>query len=72
MNVLLAPFLFELGELNAVNCFARFLCGVCPTYVQPDLRGVHVAIEVGRFRFSIYFRFSIDCFNWLILNCTLF
>jgi hypothetical protein len=48
MNVLAAPFLYTLpSELEAFNCFARFIEFCCPLYVQPTLEGVHRGLKAS-------------------------
>jgi len=47
MNVLAAPFLYTMrSELEAFNCFARFIEFACPLYVQPTLEGVHRGLKL--------------------------
>ncbi|KAF7720619.1 hypothetical protein EC973_006926, partial [Apophysomyces ossiformis] len=41
MNVILAPFLRVMPEMEAFYAFSTFVWRVCPLYVQPTLRGVH-------------------------------
>ncbi|KAJ1649613.1 CDC16 protein [Dispira simplex] len=44
MNVLAAPFLYTLGELEAFYALNTLLHQHCPTYVQPTLVGVHAGL----------------------------
>ncbi|KAJ1966977.1 CDC16 protein [Dispira parvispora] len=44
MNVLAAPFLYTLGELEAFYALNTLLHRHCPTYVQPTLVGVHAGL----------------------------
>jgi cell cycle arrest protein BUB2 len=46
MNVTLAPFLYVMPELDAFNAYYKWVQVVCPTYIQPDLRGVHAGVKV--------------------------
>lgn len=47
MNVLAAPFLYTMpSEIEAFYCFARFIEGCCPLYVQQTLEGVHRGLKV--------------------------
>jgi cell cycle arrest protein BUB2 len=46
MNVLAAPFLYVMPELDAYNAFSTFIHHACPLYVQPALDGVHCGIKV--------------------------
>ncbi|TIA86988.1 hypothetical protein E3P99_03471 [Wallemia hederae] len=47
MNVLAAPFLYvQPTELEAFNCFARFIELTCPLYVLPTLEGVHRGLRL--------------------------
>ena len=47
MNVLAAPFLYVMPELDAFYSFASFIQNTCPLYVQPALEGVHCGLKVG-------------------------
>jgi len=46
MNVLLAPFLFVLPEIDAFYSFDWLLRNHIPTYVQPSLDGVHYGTKL--------------------------
>jgi cell cycle arrest protein BUB2 len=47
MNVLAAPFLYVMpSELEAFQCFCKFIEDCCPTYVQPTLEGVHRGLKL--------------------------
>eukprot|EP00842_Homolaphlyctis_polyrhiza_P000077 jgi/Hompol1/106/HPOL_002019-RA len=46
MNVLAAPFLYVLPELDAFFTFASFIQHSCPLYVQPALEGVHCGVKL--------------------------
>lgn len=46
MNVLAAPFLYVMSELDAFYCFSSFITKMCPLYVQPALEGVHCALKL--------------------------
>jgi cell cycle arrest protein BUB2 len=46
MNVLAAPFLFVMPELDAFFAFNNFLNYSCPLYVQPALEGVNLGVKV--------------------------
>ncbi|EGF83330.1 hypothetical protein BATDEDRAFT_8123, partial [Batrachochytrium dendrobatidis JAM81] len=46
MNVLAAPFLYVLPELDAFYAFNTFIHNSCPLYVQPALEGVHCGIKL--------------------------
>ncbi|KAI9325934.1 rab-GTPase-TBC domain-containing protein [Obelidium mucronatum] len=46
MNVLAAPFLYVMPELDAFYSFATFIHHTCPLYVQPALEGVHCGIKL--------------------------
>ncbi|KAI8930262.1 rab-GTPase-TBC domain-containing protein [Entophlyctis helioformis] len=46
MNVLSAPFLYVLPELDAFNAFTSFIQQSCPLYVQPALEGVHCGLKL--------------------------
>ncbi|TIC12782.1 TBC-domain-containing protein [Wallemia mellicola] len=47
MNVLAAPFLYvQPTELEAFNCFSRFIELTCPLYVLPTLEGVHRGLRL--------------------------
>ncbi|KAJ3136988.1 hypothetical protein HK100_001115, partial [Physocladia obscura] len=45
MNVLVAPFLYVMPELDAFYSFTTFIHHTCPLYVQPALEGVHCGIK---------------------------
>lgn len=45
--MLAAPFLYILpSEIEAFYCFSRFIEEYCPTYVSPNLDGVHRGLRV--------------------------
>lgn len=46
MNVLAAPFLYTMSEMEAFYSYSNFLKFCCPLYVQPTLQGVHCGIKV--------------------------
>ncbi|KAI8832201.1 rab-GTPase-TBC domain-containing protein [Chytridium lagenaria] len=46
MNVMLAPFLYVMPELDAYFTFTSFIHHTCPLYVQPALEGVHCGIKL--------------------------
>lgn len=50
MNVLVAPFLMVLPEMEAFFAFSKFIWRWCPLYVQPTLKGVHCGIKVMTLR----------------------
>lgn len=41
MNVLAAPFLYVMNELDAFACLCRLLNHHCPRYITKDLKGAH-------------------------------
>jgi cell cycle arrest protein BUB2 len=46
MNVMAAPFLYVMTELDAFFSFSSFIQYSCPLYVQPALEGVHCGVKV--------------------------
>ncbi|KJE91044.1 mitotic check point protein [Capsaspora owczarzaki ATCC 30864] len=46
MNVLLAPLLYVMPELDAFYCFSRLILTCLPAYVQPTLDGVHAGMSL--------------------------
>ncbi|KAG0198518.1 hypothetical protein BGX28_008038 [Mortierella sp. GBA30] len=46
MNVLAAPFLYAMSEMEAFYSYSNFLKYCCPLYVQPTLQGVHCGIKL--------------------------
>jgi cell cycle arrest protein BUB2 len=46
MNVLAAPFLFTMSEIDAFFSFATFIQTCFPLYVTPTLQGVHCGLKV--------------------------
>ncbi|KAJ1555821.1 hypothetical protein HK405_012395 [Cladochytrium tenue] len=46
MNVLAAPFLYVMPELDAFYSFLAFIQHSCPLYVQPSLEGVHCGVKL--------------------------
>nr|CAG8440785.1 8868_t:CDS:2 [Entrophospora candida] len=46
MNVLAAPFLFVMPELDAFYSFSTFIQHFCPLYVTPNLEGVHSGLKL--------------------------
>ncbi|KAI9347192.1 rab-GTPase-TBC domain-containing protein [Zopfochytrium polystomum] len=53
MNVLAAPFLYVMPELDAFYSFLAFIQNSCPLYVQPSLEGVHCGIKLFDMIFKI-------------------
>ncbi|KAG0361057.1 hypothetical protein BG005_009281 [Podila minutissima] len=46
MNVLAAPFLYTMSEMEAFYSYSNFIKYCCPLYVQPTLQGVHCGIKL--------------------------
>ncbi|KAI8979899.1 rab-GTPase-TBC domain-containing protein [Pilobolus umbonatus] len=46
MNVLAAPFLMTMPEMDAFFCFSTFIWKWCPLYVQPTMKGVHCGVRL--------------------------
>lgn len=46
MNVLLAPILYVMPELDAFYTFEHLVRQMCPMYVQPNLDGVHYGLQL--------------------------
>ncbi|KAF9180527.1 hypothetical protein BGZ51_006116 [Haplosporangium sp. Z 767] len=46
MNVLAAPFLYTMSEMEAFYAYSNFIKYCCPLYVQPTLQGVHCGIKL--------------------------
>ncbi|KAG0318332.1 hypothetical protein BGZ99_005733 [Dissophora globulifera] len=46
MNVLAAPFLYTMSEMEAFYAYSNLLKYCCPLYVQPTLQGVHCGIKL--------------------------
>lgn len=46
MNVLAAPFLMTMPEMEAFFCFSTFIWKWCPLYVQPTMKGVHCGLRL--------------------------
>ncbi|GJJ78861.1 cell cycle arrest protein BUB2 [Entomortierella parvispora] len=46
MNVLAAPFLYTMAEMDAFYSYSNFIKQCCPLYVQPTLDGVHCGIKL--------------------------
>jgi hypothetical protein len=46
MNVLLAPVLYVMPELDAFFTFSRLLRDLCPMYIEGNFDGVHVGLDV--------------------------
>ncbi|RKP02478.1 hypothetical protein CXG81DRAFT_29500 [Caulochytrium protostelioides] len=46
MNVLAAPLLYVMPELDAFYTFVQFIQHTCPLYVQPALEGVHCGLKL--------------------------
>ncbi|KAI8082814.1 rab domain-containing cell division control protein [Halteromyces radiatus] len=46
MNVLVAPFLMVMPEMEAFYAFSNFMWRWCPLYIQPNLKGVHSGIKL--------------------------
>ena len=57
MNVLAAPFLYTMSEMEAFYSYSNFLKFCCPLYVQPTLQGVHCGIKVRMMRHGRTFVF---------------
>ena len=47
MNVLAAPFLTVLPEMEAFYAFSKLLWHWCPLYVRSTLKGVHCGLKVS-------------------------
>lgn len=47
MNVLAAPFLMIMSEMEAFFSFSTFIYTWCPLYVQPTMKGVHCGLRVS-------------------------
>jgi hypothetical protein len=59
MNVLCAPFLYVMQEIEGFYSFYNFVVGQCPLYVQPCLEGVHCGVKVS----------CVQCFSIGWLRC---
>lgn len=46
MNVLAAPFLMVMPEMEAFYSYSTFIWKWCPLYVQPTMKGVHCGLRV--------------------------
>lgn len=46
MNILAAPFLMTMPEMEAFFSFSKFIWKWCPLYVQPTMKGVHCGLKV--------------------------
>lgn len=46
MNVLVAPFLYVMPELDAFGAFSQLVRRLCPMYVRPNLDGVYYGVRV--------------------------
>ncbi|KAF9432580.1 hypothetical protein BGZ76_010594 [Entomortierella beljakovae] len=46
MNVLVAPFLYTMSEMEAFYSYSNLIKYCCPLYVQPTLQGVHCGIKL--------------------------
>lgn len=46
MNVLAAPFLMTMNEMDAFFSFSTFIYKWCPLYVQPTMKGVHCGLRL--------------------------
>ncbi|KAI8333355.1 rab-GTPase-TBC domain-containing protein, partial [Chlamydoabsidia padenii] len=46
MNVLVAPFLMVMPEMEAFFAFSTFMWRWCPLYIQPNLKGVHCGAKL--------------------------
>lgn len=46
MNVLAAPFLMVMKEMEAFHTYSTFIWKWCPLYVQPTMKGVHCGLRV--------------------------
>lgn len=47
MNVLAAPFLMTMSEMEAFFSFSTFIYDWCPLYVLPTMKGVHCGLRVS-------------------------
>lgn len=47
MNVLAAPFLMTMPEMEAFFSFSTFIYDWCPLYVLPTMKGVHCGLRVS-------------------------
>ncbi|KAI8365584.1 rab-GTPase-TBC domain-containing protein [Blakeslea trispora] len=46
MNILAAPFLMTMPEMEAFFSFSKFIWKWCPLYVQPTMKGVHCGLKL--------------------------
>lgn len=59
MNVLAAPFLYVMSELEAFFCFKRFIMHVCPMYVINDgMKGVLAGCRVSQYNARFIKKYS--------------
>jgi cell cycle arrest protein BUB2 len=63
MNVLAAPFLMVMNEMEAFHAYSTFIWKWCPLYVQPTMKGVHCGLRVSRFFFFCIFPTLINFFD---------
>lgn len=54
MNVLAAPFLMTMPEMEAFFSFSTFIYDWCPLYVLPTMKGVHCGLRVSSERGSCH------------------
>lgn len=54
MNVMAAPFLMVMKEMEAFHTFSTFIWRWCPLYVQPTMRGVHCGLRVSMIFKTLY------------------
>lgn len=70
MNVLAAPFLYVMPELDSFKCFCKLITYNCPRYVSPNLMGVHDGCSlldecIKSVLFYILFRLILNYQNFL-------
>ncbi|RUS35479.1 LOW QUALITY PROTEIN: rab-GTPase-TBC domain-containing protein [Jimgerdemannia flammicorona] len=58
MNVLAAPFLYAMPEVEAFFAFSTLIQYCCPMYVQPCLQGAHCGLKSGSTFWHIILQFS--------------
>ncbi|KAI8639840.1 rab-GTPase-TBC domain-containing protein [Parasitella parasitica] len=46
MNVLAAPFLMTMSEMEAFFSYSNFIYNWCPLYVEPTMKGVHCGLRL--------------------------
>lgn len=67
MNVLAAPFLMVMPEMDAFFAFSTFIYRWCPLYVLPTMRGVHCGIRVSLFH-SFFLVLLIQLAFWIMFT----